>query len=82
MVADEFECCPKFNPAPWDEKILEWSGKKFVKDRVFTLFFMPINFGAVITRLMKKIEQSGAKVQDNLSYPIIPQSGIWICIWR
>ncbi len=60
------ECCPKFDPAPWDGKIFEWSYKKFVKDKVFTLFYMPMNFGAVITRLMGKIEKAGGKVEDNL----------------
>ena len=60
------ECCPKFDPAPWDGKTFEWSGKKFIKDKVFTLFYMPINFGGVIGRMMKKIEASGAKCQDNL----------------
>ncbi len=61
------ECCPKFNPAPWDEKQHEWHGKKFIKDKVFTLFYMPINFGSVITRLMKKIDRAGAKAQDWMS---------------
>ena len=23
----EEECCPKFNPKPWDGKVLEWEGK-------------------------------------------------------
>jgi hypothetical protein len=35
------ECCPKFDPNPWDGKILEWKNKKFIKDKVFTFFYMP-----------------------------------------
>jgi hypothetical protein len=31
-------CCPKFEPAPWDEKVFNWENKKFIKDSVFTLF--------------------------------------------
>jgi len=58
------ECCPKFDPMLWDGKILEWNEKKFVKDKVFTLFYVPINFGAVIRRLMKKIDSSGATTPD------------------
>jgi hypothetical protein len=27
-------CCPKFDPTPWHEKIIEWDNKLFVKDRV------------------------------------------------
>lgn len=54
------ECCPKFDPTPWDGKIIKWDNKKFIKDKVFSLFYMPINFGAVITKLNKKVEKSGA----------------------
>ena len=60
------ECCPKFDPAPWDGKVFEWEGKKFIKDKVFTLFYMPINFGAVIKRMVAKTEAAGAKTSDNL----------------
>jgi len=60
----ETGCCPKFDPKPWDGKILAWKNKKFVKDRVFTLFNIPINFGGVITKLWKKIEAAGAEMPD------------------
>lgn len=58
------QCCPQFDPKPWDEKIFTWKNKKFLKDKVFTLFYMPINFGSVITRLMAKIQKEGAKTPD------------------
>jgi hypothetical protein len=54
------ECCPKFDPAPWDGKEFVWDGKTFVKDRVRTFFFMPLNFGAVMKRLVGKVERAGA----------------------
>jgi len=57
-------CCPEFDPAPWDGKVFEWENKKFIKDKVFTFLFMPVNFGAVITRMNKQIEKAGAKVPD------------------
>jgi len=59
-------CCEIFNPDPWDDKILEWSDKKFVKGKVFTLFFMPLNFGSVIVKAMGKIKSAGAKMVDSL----------------
>ncbi|NMC61416.1 MAG: hypothetical protein GYA51_18845 [Candidatus Methanofastidiosa archaeon] len=62
------ECCPKFNPKPWDGKVHEWKNKKFIKDKVFTLFFMPINFGSVIKRLNEKVENANAKMPD------------WLCL--
>jgi len=63
----EEECCPKFNPKPWNGKILNWKNKKFVKDKVFTLFYMPINFGGVITKIMKKMDAAKAKCPDWMS---------------
>lgn len=64
----EEECCPKFNPKPWDGKTFEWKNKKFVKDKVFTLFFMPINFGSAMKRLNEKVENANAKIPD------------WLCL--
>jgi hypothetical protein len=55
------ECCPKFDPAPWDEVTLSWEGKRFVKDHVTSFFHIPLNFGAVMTRNSKLIEAAGAK---------------------
>lgn len=62
----ETGCCPRFNPVPWDEKTLEWKDKLFVKDKVFTFMHIPMNFGTVITRLMKKIDNAGAKMPENI----------------
>ncbi len=58
------ECCPKFDPEPWDGKVIEWTDKKFIKDRVRTFFYMPINFGKVMKRLDRKVREAGANVPD------------------
>lgn len=50
------ECCPPFDPAPWIETTLEWQDKRFVKDRVRSVFHIPLNFGRVMTRNMTAIE--------------------------
>jgi hypothetical protein len=63
---EEPECCPPFDPVPWDDKIIEWKDKKFIKEKVCTFFFMPLNFGAVMKRVFKKVSEAGAKFQDNL----------------
>lgn len=62
------ECCPKLDTSLWNEKTFTWNNKKFVKDKVFTFFYMPINFGTVISRLTKKVEKAGATMQD------------WLCL--
>jgi len=55
------ECCPKFNPKPWDKKILRWKNKRFVKGRVFTVFNIPLNFGSVMVKMDKMIREANAK---------------------
>ena len=65
-LSAEKECCPKFDPAPWDSKEFSWDNKRFIKDNVFTIFFMPINFGSVMKRVFGKVEKSGAQVPDYL----------------
>ena len=55
MKDQEVQCCPKFDPVPWDGKIFEWKEKRFVKDCVLTQAYVPQNFGEVIVRLMGKV---------------------------
>ncbi|MDP4202754.1 MAG: hypothetical protein Q8861_08670 [Bacteroidota bacterium] len=62
--SDNFECCPPFDPTPWDDKLFQWEKKRFVKDRVLTLFYYPVNFGKRITRLIHLIEDSDGKMED------------------
>jgi hypothetical protein len=42
MTTEPTNCCPPFDPAPWDSKVFSWEGKRFIRDRVWTLFFVPI----------------------------------------
>jgi len=67
MNKDE-NCCPEFVPEPWDDKIHEWNDKPFIKGQVFTLFYMPMNFGTVIKKLNTHIEKVGAQMPD------------WLCL--
>ncbi|MEI6222972.1 MAG: hydrolase [bacterium] len=66
-TSEKSECCPKFEPAPWDGKVLQWKNKKFIKDSVRTLFYIPLNFGKVMKRMNAAVEKSGAKIPDWLS---------------
>jgi hypothetical protein len=61
-------CCPEFDPTPWDNKYFEWGNRRFIKDRVCTFFYMPVNFGKVMIRLHKVIKNAGAEVPD------------WLCL--
>ncbi len=57
----ETGCCPRFDPAPWEDKIIEWEGKPFVRDTVRCLFHIPLNFGGVMVRNMTAIEAANVK---------------------
>ena len=65
---EKFEpiCCPEINPDDWHDKQFSWTDKHFVKDRVCTFLYMPLNFGKVMTRLMTKVEKIKASIPDYL----------------
>jgi hypothetical protein len=56
----QFDCCPPFEPEPWDDKIIQWENKRFIKESVCTFFYMPVNFGRTMKKLDKKVRQAGA----------------------
>jgi len=62
----EKECCPKFNPTPWDNKELNWQNKKFIKMSVRTFLNIPIGFGRAMTKLQSLLEKGNANMVDNL----------------
>ncbi len=41
----ETGCCLRFNPEPWEDKQIEWNDKLFIKDHVFSVFHIPLNYG-------------------------------------
>jgi hypothetical protein len=65
-MSDEQECCPRFDPAPWQERWVTLDGKKFVKDRVCSFLHIPLNFGAVMVRNMAAIQKAEAEKPDML----------------
>jgi hypothetical protein len=62
----DFDCCPPFDPAPWDDARITWEGKKFIKDKVRTVFYMPLNFSQIMKRFDKTVREAGATVPDYL----------------
>jgi hypothetical protein len=59
-MKESTECCPRFEPAPWDDKVVTWEKKQFLQDRVVSFLHIPLNFGAVMKRSMAAIEAAGA----------------------
>jgi len=68
QIAENSFCCPKFEPSIWDDKTFDWQNKKFIKDKVCTIFYMPLNFGKVMKRLDEKVRNSNATMPD------------WLCL--
>lgn len=61
-------CCPQLDPGMWNEKFFEWNNKMFIRDKVCTVFYMPLNFGTVMKRLDAKVRNAGANMPD------------WLCL--
>lgn len=59
-------CCPPFEPTPWKDTIFEWKDKLFIKEKVCTFFYMPLNYGGVMKRLDRLLELNSAKTPDFL----------------
>lgn len=76
MASDEVgECCPRFDPGPWDEKELDWRDKRFVKDRVRSVLHIPLNFGSVMKRNMQRIEAAGANTDEMIV--LCDENSLW-----
>jgi len=57
-------CCPRFEPALWDEKTLKWQDKLFIKDKVKCFFNMPLTYSHAMRRLDKKLRDNNATSPD------------------
>ncbi len=62
--SQEAICCKRFDPKPWDEKEITWKDKLFVKDKVTSLFHIPLNFGKVVVKNMTKIKAADAEDEN------------------
>jgi len=60
----ETGCCPRFDPKPYDKKEIKFKDKLFVKDRVISFFHIPLNFGSVVVKNMKKISAAKAEAKN------------------
>ncbi len=65
---EDAQCCPQFDSNSWDDKVFDWTNKKFIKDKVRTFFYMPLNFGAAMKRFDSKVKKTNATVLD------------WLCL--
>jgi hypothetical protein len=71
----ETGCCLRFNPDPWDEKEIIFQNKLFIKDYVRSICHIPLNFGKVMVKNMKKIKQADALVSEPLM--LVDEKSSW-----
>ena len=59
---NEQQCCPEFNPTPWDNISHVWNDKLFIKDSISQVFHIPLpgQFSKVLTKMWKKAQDAGA----------------------
>lgn len=69
------ECCPEFDPGPWDGKELEWKDRLFLRDRVRSFLHIPLNFGAVMRRNMLRID--AAKAEPATPVVLSDENSLW-----
>jgi len=62
MPMSKDDCCPKFDPKPWEEKTHNWNNKPFVRETIPQIFHIPIfwMYGAAVTRMWKRVQEAGA----------------------
>lgn len=71
-------CCPRFNPAGWDNQQLHFENKKFVRATTRSAMHIPWDMGRVFTRVQQHIEDAaGAEPETEivLSHDTSPWEG-------
>jgi hypothetical protein len=59
-------CCPPFDPETFHEKEITWKNKLFVKERVHSIFHIPLDMGHQVAKAMRLIEESHAVAAQGL----------------
>jgi hypothetical protein len=76
---NDTQCCPEFDPKPWQEKTTVWKNKLFIRETVPQVFHIPIpgTFGKAVSRMWKKIEDSHARPDTNDFIMLATESSSW-----
>ena len=71
----ETGCCLRFYPKPWEDQEITWTDKLFLKDRVRSIFHIPLNFGQVMVKNMDKIKKANALAEVPLM--LSDENSLW-----
>jgi len=64
MSASETGCCPRFDPAGWDDQEFHFRDQPFVRGKTISFLHMPLNMGRMMTTTWRKIREAGAQSPD------------------
>jgi hypothetical protein len=59
-------CCPPFDPGPWDGREVAFHDRLFVKERVHSVFHVPLDFERAVLRANARIQAAGAAPAQGL----------------
>ena len=68
-------CCPPFDPATFQEKEITWAGKTFVKERVHSIFHVPLDMGRRMQKNQSLIRAAAA--ESNPTLVLSDESSLW-----
>jgi hypothetical protein len=73
------QCCPRFDPEPWQEKELIWNERSFIRETVPQFMHIPLpgTFGKAVGRMWKKIEEAQAKPDTKDFIMLSTESSPW-----
>ena len=71
----ETGCCPRFDPAPWDKKVIVLKDRLFMKEHVTSFMHIPLNMGGVMKRSMERIVSAGALSPEPLM--LSDENSLW-----
>lgn len=54
-------CCPRFEPEAWDDRLLHFKHKLFVRTKTRNLMHVPLNMSSVFKKTWEAIESAGAR---------------------
>jgi len=60
-MSESAECCPEFNPEPWNKVTHQWKDKPFIIDTIPQFMHMPLPwmYRKVLTRMWEKAKRLG-----------------------
>ncbi len=64
MTDNPTGCCPRFDPAPWNDREFSLEGLTFAPVETRSFFYVPLNMSGVMARAMKTIAAAGQQSRD------------------